>query len=115
MEHATELLLIVLLIVIFETFVISQIKHTIEGYKWVYLALIIAFNVIMSLIISQMNRYKEVLGNINVLWSRMAVLTVSLVGLLEFNNKFHLQQVFFGILITSGIMLIIQGSELTDF
>ena len=117
MKNATKLLLIVILIIIFETFIISKIKNVIEISEWIYLLSIIAFNVIMSLIISQKNQYLEIFGNINVLWSRMTVLTLTLVGLIEYNkikyDDYRLKQVFLGILISSGIMFLIPEERFT--
>ena len=104
MENFVSLIIIVLLIVFFETAAIALTKqyHLTSDIKYIILA--IACYAIVCMLLSASFNYTS-MGITNIIWSGLSVLAVALTGIVLFKEEFHVHDLFAAALITTGIVI----------
>lgn len=93
------------MIVAVETTAISCVKkyHNGEGLK--YFALAVLFYSLVCYLLCLSFNVKDSMGMVNVVWSGLSVLAVSLAGILLFKEKIHVHDVIAGLFITTGLLI----------
>lgn len=109
MANTTEIFLIIFLIVIIETISISCVKGYHDGAGQTFMLLAIFGYSIVCYLLNKSLSYKDSMGMVNLLWSGMSVLAVSVVGVLLFKEKVSSYDMIAGSLIASGIMIFKYG------
>lgn len=105
MKEFDNLICFIILIVIFETMAISCVKEYHLSNQMGYFMLAIFLYSIVCYLLHQSFYYSS-MGLTNVIWSGLSVFLVTLAGVFFFREKIHLHDIFAGLLITSGIVIL---------
>lgn len=98
------LLIIIFLIVIFETVAIACTKQYHLGGNIGFIIGALFCYAIVCFLLSESFNYTT-MGITNILWSGLSVLAVAATGIILFKEEFHLHDMIAAILITSGIVV----------
>lgn len=98
-------LVLIVLIVLFETFAISCVKsyHETQCIKYFIYAVVSYVGVCYLL---HRSFFYTGVALTNILWSGLSVMATTLVGITLFKEKFHFHDIIAAILIAAGVMII---------
>ena len=99
------LLLIIILIVLFETVAIMCVKKYHEDKCINYFLLAVLFYAVVCYLLHKSLDYNNSVGINNILWSGLSIFAVTLFGVLFFKEKLHWHDILAGLLITVGIII----------
>jgi multidrug transporter EmrE-like cation transporter len=98
-------LFIIILIVLCETLAISCVKefHATKQVEY-FLYAIIGYSLVCCLLYKSFDNIGMAMTN--VIWSGLSILLVTIIGVLYFKEVIHTHDIFAGLLISAGVMII---------
>ncbi|QKF94615.1 small multidrug resistance protein [Fadolivirus algeromassiliense] len=105
MQRFDKLIFFIIMIVIFETIAIACVKEYHDNHKLRYFILAIALYSFICYLLHQSFYYSS-MGITNVIWSGLSVFLVTLAGVFFFRETIHWHDIFAGILITAGVIIL---------
>lgn len=104
MSDFLVLIVIILLIVVFETSAIACTKQYHLSGDVAFIIVAVTCYTVVCFLLSESFKYKS-MGITNVIWSGLSVFAVAMAGVLLFREEFHLHDLIAAALITSGIVI----------
>lgn len=105
MKDFDKLIIFILLIVTFETIAISCVKEYHISNQSIYFIIAIFLYSIVCYLLHQ-SFYYSPMGITNVMWSGLSVFLVTIAGVVFFREKIHYHDIFAGLLISAGIIIL---------
>ena len=100
------LIIIILLITMCEVFAVSCVKIFHNNNNIIFMIIAVIMYSIVCYLLHKSMDYSDSIGIINVIWSALSIVAITLVGLTLFKEKIHTHDIFAMICITIGILIL---------